>query len=91
MSLCKLKFMSGNATQKILTAHAAGTLQWLPTDTMKDFRWPCSNVLHKIYIQFYVQFTHFVMMMFLSDWDIYEILISTGYLKPGSYILQGVK
>lgn len=53
------------------TVCAAGTLQWAPTDTMEDFRWHCNNALHKIYIQFYVQFTHFVMMMFLNDWDIY--------------------
>lgn len=71
MSLYNLEFMSENATQKTPTVHAAGTLQWAPTDTMKDFRWHYNNVLHKIYIQFYVQFTHFVMMMFLSVWDIY--------------------
>lgn len=58
-------------TKNCSTVHAAGTLQWAPTDTMKDFTWHCNNVLHKIYIQLYVQFTHFVMMMFLSDWDIY--------------------
>lgn len=58
---------------------------------MKDFRWHCNNVLHKIYIWFYVQFIHFVMMTFIGDWDICYILISTGYMKSGSYTSQGLK
>lgn len=58
---------------------------------MKDFRWHCNNVLHKIYIQFYVQFTYFVMMIFNGNWDTCYILISTGYTKPGNYTSQGLK
>jgi len=73
------------------TVSAAGTLEWVPADTMKDFRWHRNNVLHKIYIQFYVQSTHFVMMIFNGNWDICYILISTGYAKPGNYTSQGLK
>lgn len=73
------------------TVSAAGTLEWVPADTMKDFRWHWNNVLHKIYIQFYVQFTHFVMMTLTGDWDICYILISTGYTKPINYTSQGLK
>lgn len=58
---------------------------------MKDFRGHCNNVLHKIYIQFYVQFIHFVMMTFIGDGVICYILISTGYMKSGSYSSQGLK
>lgn len=73
------------------TVSAAGTLEWVPADTMKDFRWHWNNVLHKIYIQFYVQFTHFVMMTLTGDWDICYILISTGYTKSINCTSQGLK